>query len=449
MKKLLIAALLCVPLAAGAEVKPASPRFPYAKHIEKLDNGLTVVVVPMKTPGLMAWYSLVRVGSRNEVEPGKSGFAHFFEHMMFRGTKNVSQDARNAFLKEIGADDNGFTTDDFTCYTVFGSNTKMDELARIEADRMMNLSYSKPDFRTEARAILGEYNKSFSNPGLLMEEKLFGAAFTKHTYRHTTIGFLEDIKAMPEQYDYSLKFFGRYYRPDNVILVVTGDVNPDATLALVKKHYSPWAGKTNAAKLPAEPPQTKERRVEVPWDAETAPRFLMGWHTPAEDLSKMDSAVQLVLGELLLGSASPLYADLVLDRGLVESFGNGTYPHRDPNLFYFLTTYKKAEDEKEIRATIERQIAKLAAGEVDAKLLEDVKSAVRYGVLTGLETPNAVADQLVFTIGPNGDPEALEKSLSSLEKVGVQDVATFVKTHLTDANRTTATLVMKKKGGSR
>src|SRR5687768_12207678 len=127
MKRLVIALLACVPLAAWSETKSASPLFPYAKHVEKLENGLTLVVVPMKTPGLMAYYSLVRVGSRNEVEPGKSGFAHFFEHMMFRGTKKVSQDARNAFLKEIGADDNGFTTDDFTCYTVFGSSTKMDE----------------------------------------------------------------------------------------------------------------------------------------------------------------------------------------------------------------------------------------------------------------------------------------------------------------------------------
>lgn len=442
MKTLLLATML-------AATTPASPRFPYAKHVEKLDNGLTLVVVPMKTPGLMAYYSLVRVGSRNEVEAGKSGFAHFFEHMMFRGTKNVSQDQRNAFLKEIGADDNGFTTDDFTCYTVFGSSTKMDELVRIEADRMMNLEYGVPEFKTEARAVLGEYNKSFSNPTMVMEEKLFGAAFTKHTYRHTTIGFLEDIKAMPQQYDYSRTFFERYYRPDNVTLVVTGDVDPAKVLALVKQRYSPWKGKTQAAKIPAEPPQTKERRVEVPWEADTAPRFMLGWHTPAEDLAKTDVATQLVVGELLLGPASKLYEDLVLTRGMVESFANGTYPHRDPGLFYFLVTYKKREDEKTIRAAIDTAIAGLAAGQVDAKLVADVKSAARYSVLTALETPNAVADQLVFTIGPNGDPEALEKTLANLENVTVEDVTAFAKQWLVDTNRTSATLVPKKKGGSR
>src|SRR5688500_12462629 len=232
--------------SAFAQTNGASKFFPYPWTVDTLSNSLRVVTVPTEHKNLVALYIIVRTGSRNEVEPGKSGFAHFFEHMMFRGTKNVSQDARNAFLKEIGADDNGFTTDDFTCYTVFGSSSKMDELIRIEADRMMNLEYGVPEFKTEARAVLGEYNKSFSNPTMVMEEKLFGAAFTKHTYRHTTIGFLEDIKAMPEQYEYSRKFFERYYRPDNVTLVVTGDVDPAKVLALVKQQYLPWKGKTQA-----------------------------------------------------------------------------------------------------------------------------------------------------------------------------------------------------------
>ena len=450
---LLVAALA---LSCGAAAQPSSdagpttPRrslFPYQRHVEKLPNGMQLVVVPMPTTGLMAFYTLVRVGSRNEVEEGKTGFAHFFEHMMFRGTKKYPARVRDAFLQRIGADDNGFTTDDFTAYTVFGANTQMEELVKIEADRFRNLEYSRTDFKTEAGAILGEYNKSFSNPVRAMDEKLAATAFTRHTYRHTTIGFKEDIEGMPKLYDYSRLFLKRWYTPDNTTVIVAGDVDPEEISALVKKHYGDWKGKTASVKIPAEPAQEKERRVEMAWETPTSPRLMVAYHTPAQDLAKKDTAAQSVLGAMLLGPASKLYRELVLEKGTVQSLSNWTYDHRDPHLFVFIATLKEEKDRDEVFSAIEKEIASIASGKVDVKLLADVKSHVKYSLLTGLETPEDVAGALVFTMGPNGDPYAIDKELANLDAVTAADVAAFAKRWLVPSNRTVVNLTSK--GGTR
>ena len=223
-----IAAVISRPAAAAkpdVKAPPAggtttSQAFPFPVKEKTLANGLRVYVVAYDSPGLVAYYSIVRTGSRNEVEPGKSGFAHFFEHMMFRGTEHYSQDAYNAVIKEMGADSNAFTSDDLTVYHILAGKTALPRIVEIEADRFQHLQYKEPDFQKEARAVLGEYNKNASNPMEKMVETLYDNAYTTHTYKHTTMGFLKDIENMPNQFGYSRQFFDRYYRPDTVTLLV-------------------------------------------------------------------------------------------------------------------------------------------------------------------------------------------------------------------------------------
>ena len=192
-------------LSRPAEAQ-AGQAFPFPVKEKTLPNGLRVYVVPYDSPGLVAYYSIVRTGSRNEIEPGKSGFAHFFEHMMFHGTERYSLDAYNAAIKQMGADSNAFTSDDLTVYHILANKAALTKIVEIESDRFQHLIYKEPEFQKEARAVLGEYNKSSSSPFLKLEETLQNTAFTKHTYKHTTIGFLEDIKDMPNQYAYSKVF---------------------------------------------------------------------------------------------------------------------------------------------------------------------------------------------------------------------------------------------------
>ena len=186
--------------------------FPYKYSIDDLPNGLRLITVPTDYPNLVSLYIVVQTGSRNEVESGKSGFAHLFEHLMFRGTEKYSAEAYNEIFKNAGADTNAYTSDDRTVYHATFSKEDLDQIMMVEADRFQNLKVPEELFKTETRAVLGEYNKNATNPVNKLFEVLRDTAFQSHTYKHTTMGFLRDVENMPNQYDYSLEFFRRYYQ---------------------------------------------------------------------------------------------------------------------------------------------------------------------------------------------------------------------------------------------
>ena len=181
------------PRLGGIRLTSQKSAFPFAFSEKVLANGLRIFVVPYDSPGLVAYYSVVRTGSRNEVEAGKSGFAHFFEHMMFRGTERYSTERYNAEIKAMGADSNAFTAEDMTVYHILAGKSELAKVVEIEADRFLNLKYDEASFQKEARAVLGEYNKGSSDPLQKMDEALHDHAFAVHSYKHTTIGFVRDI----------------------------------------------------------------------------------------------------------------------------------------------------------------------------------------------------------------------------------------------------------------
>ena len=146
-------------LLAAAPSPSAKSALPFRIHQQTLANGLKVAVIPTGMPNLVSLQIPVSTGSRNEVEPGKSGFAHFFEHMMFRGTPTVNKDQWNGQLQRSGASQNAFTSDDLTNYHTLIAKEDLETWLRLEADRFQHLSYSEGDFKTESRAVLGEYNK--------------------------------------------------------------------------------------------------------------------------------------------------------------------------------------------------------------------------------------------------------------------------------------------------
>src|SRR6185503_5976627 len=167
--------------------------------------------------------------------------------------------AYEAVITKIGANTNAYTSDDLTVYHLKFAKEDLDQVVDIESDRFQNLSYSPPAFMTEAGAVYGEYRKNITNPTAQLNEKIQDLAYDQHTYKHTTIGFERDIKAMPQQFQYSLSFFRRFYRPENVVLLIVGDVDPEATVVLVRKYYGGWEkGYTPPAIVP-EPPQRAER----------------------------------------------------------------------------------------------------------------------------------------------------------------------------------------------
>ena len=204
--------------------------FPYRYQTHTLPNGLRVIFIHMSGSGLVSYWSVVRTGSRDEIEPGRSGYAHFFEHMMFRGTKKYPGPVYDRIVNGMGADSNAFTSEDLTAFHLTFAKEDLAKVIELEADRFQNLHYERPAFQTEAGAVYGEYRKDQTEPAFMLEEKLRDTAFDRHTYKHTTMGFEADVKNMPQGYEYSQTFFQRFYRPENVVLLVVGDFDPAAAL---------------------------------------------------------------------------------------------------------------------------------------------------------------------------------------------------------------------------
>jgi zinc protease len=445
----LAAATKALPKVAARPAK-AAPflAFPFPVEVKTLKNGLRIALVPYDSPGLVAYYTVVRVGSRNETEKGRSGYAHFFEHMMFRGTKAHSGEEYNATVTRLGLNTNAFTETDETVYHLYGPTRSLPVIIEYEADRFRNLEFTLEQFKTEAGAILGEYAKSASSPETLLSERLQEVAFDKHTYKHTVIGYLADIKAMPTQsgFDYARDFFKRYYTPDNATVVIVGDFDHDKTLKLLEANYGGWTGKLKAQPIAAEPPQKKARRAHVEWDQPTLQRTWVAWHAPgAADLK--GAALEQVLGAYLFGPTSPLYQDLVLTRQLVDGFDSTASVQRDPTLFGALARLKKDEDGPAVEKAITAAVAELTKGKVDAQRLSGVISNARYSAVLGLDKADAVAFTLAVSSAYTGDLNFQNKLYAQLEKVSASDLVAFARRWLVENNRVTVTLAAKKEAG--
>src|SRR4051812_44801167 len=213
----LLAWLFLAPASAQPPL-PSADILPFNATERELSNGLKVIVVPTGFPNLVSIEIPVQTGSRNEVEPGKSGFAHFFEHLMFRGTANTPPEKYRQIMARAGARDNASTSDDYTHYYATFAKEHLEPVLAVYADTFQHLQYSEADFKTEARAILGEYNKNSADPIRKILEVQRNTFYQAHTYKHTTMGFITDVENMPGEYAYSKTFFERWYRPENTTL---------------------------------------------------------------------------------------------------------------------------------------------------------------------------------------------------------------------------------------
>jgi zinc protease len=436
-------ALAALSPAASAAQQASGDIFPFKVHETTLDNGMRVLAIPYESPGTVAYYTVVRTGSRDEVEAGHSGFAHFFEHMMFRGTEKYPADRYNDLLKRMGADSNAYTSDDQTVYHIVGPASELATMMDMESDRFKNLKYAEDAFRTEALAVLGEYNKGASNPFQPMYEKLRDLAFTKHTYKHTTIGFLEDVKAMPGYYQYSLDFFKRFYRPENITLVAVGDIQPEKVFAMAKQYYGDWTKGYKTPDVQPEPPQTAAWSASLDWPNEVRPQFMVGYHMPAFSTENTDSAALDLIGQLLFSESSPLYQELVVDKQWVDFVQGGTDFHRDPSLFMIFARVKSDDLMPKVKETVDRYVADLQKQPVDPKRLERVKSHLRYAFALGLDTPGAVANQVATYIAISGDAGSINRLFQQYDKVTPADIQRVAREVLRNQNETMVTLSHK------
>jgi len=435
--RLLLAAWLCAMVTCSAGERKI---FPYPYDERDFPNGLRLITIPTDYPNVVALYIVVGAGSRNEVEPGKSGFAHLFEHMMFRGTRQFPPARYEAVLKAAGAASNAYTTDDHTAYHTTFSKEDLETILAMEADRFQRLEYSAEDFRTEALAVLGEYNKNSANPVSKLYEVLRDTAFDRHPYKHTTMGFLKDIQDMPNQYDYSLQFFRRYYRPEYTTIILAGDLALAQARELVGKHWGAWQRGDYRAEIPAEPPPAGPRANHVNWPSPTLPWVIAAFRGPAYSDVETDQVALDLIAQLGFSESSELYRKLVIGEQKADVLEAENPDRVDPYLFAVWARVKKEADLDYVREEILGTLESFRAKPVEAERLERVKRHLRYRFALSLRDSEAVAATVARYVALRRTPETINRVYELYEKVTPAEIQAAARKYFVDSGRTIVTL---------
>jgi zinc protease len=420
--------------------------FPFAYDQHDYPNGLRLVTIPTDTPNIVSLFIVVQTGSRNEVEPGKTGFAHLFEHLMFKGTKQYPNEKYEAIMKQAGAATNAYTSDDMTVYHATFAKPDLEQILTMEADRFMNLEYTEAAIRTESLAVLGEYNKNSAAPQQKLYETLYDTAFDKHTYKHTTMGFLKDVQDMPNQYEYSKQFFDRYYRPEFTTVIVAGDVSPEKTTEMVARHFSAWKRGSFQPSIQPEPPQTGPRQAHVTWPSQTLPWVVIAFKAAAYSDSEKDSAALDLITALAFAENAELYQRLVVKEQKVDQLSGDYSNHADPNLFVALARVKKESDVDSVREAILATINGFKDTLISVEKLDAVKKNLRYRFALRLDDPERVAGVAARYVALKRTPETINKRYQLYAEITPEDIRAAARKYFVENGRTSITL---SSGGSK
>ena len=389
------------------------PKLNFTTH--KLTNGLQVVLLEdhsVPVIDLQLWY---HVGGKDEL-PGHTGFAHLFEHLMFKGSAHVGTDEHSRIIEAIGGFDNAETADDTTNFFETFPSNYLERVLWLEADRMGSLNVDEANFKSERQVVEEERRMRVDNqPYGSIEEDLRAAAFTVHGYHHTPIGSIEDLnKATLEDVR---AFFNTYYKPNNATLVIVGDFNSDQALGWAKKYFEgiPASAKPIPRRAEPEPPQTAERTVDKSYTNTPLPAVVMGYKIPARyapDSYPLDLASNILAG----GESSRLYQSLVYkDRIAEEAAGFGNFTE-DPNLFWAYAIMNPGHTPQDGEKSLVAVLDGLKDTPVDAKELQKAKNQEISGFVLGRDTDEekAVAMAQAAVIGKN--PDLVNTELAALSE---------------------------------
>lgn len=425
---------------ATTSVKAENKVFAQDYVLEELDNGLRVMVVKTDYPDVVSLQIPVSVGSRNEVEAGKTGFAHFFEHMMFKGSEKFPQDVYSDILKNSGVDNRAYTTNDYTNYHLNFSKQHLETVLEIKGDIFQNLKYSESQFRTEALTVKGEYLKNNANPIRQLLSAVRNEAFEKHTYKHTTMGFFEDIEKMPDQMAYGEEFFKKFYKPEYVSLIITGDVDPNDTIELVKKHWGNWQRGDYVADIPVEPKQTAAKYLHKESEGLPGHWLLVSYKGPAWQPTEKDRAAVDLISQLYFSNNSALYQELVVEKQLASQMFTYNPETKDPGLLHVFVKVEKEEDLAKARDAINRTYAKARTELVDADKLANLKSNLKYSFVNGLDSSQAIASTLASYMHFERDPEVINQLYATADSISAEDIREIANKYFIDSGRTTVTM---------
>ncbi len=428
-------------VSAGAAPNASTlASLPIIRHT--LENGLRVVLSPdrtIPTVGISVYYD---VGSRNEVR-GRSGFAHLFEHMMFQGSANVGKGEHFQLILNRGGEMNGTTSEDRTNYYETLPSNELELGLWLEADRMRSLAITQENFENQRQTVMEERRQSYDNQPyskswLRINELTYQDYWP---YAHSTIGDMKDLENAP--LSAVQEFFDAYYAPNNAVLTLVGDFDPNEALALVKKHFAEIPSRAHP---PYEPgpltPQTEERTETMVDELAQLPAFHIAYHIPPArdpDHYPLD-ILSMALGD---GESSRLYQELVKKRELLSSLHVDTDSRRGPDLFSIWAVCAEGKDAAAARKVIFAEFEKVAKSGLTPRELEKAKNRVRSMFVFGLSSTlqrSLVLGQYELYFG---NAELLRGELDKYLAVTNDDIKRVASRYFSPQSRTVLDVVTK------
>jgi zinc protease len=429
----LLSVLAAIVLAAAASA--AQTKMPQMVFRDRtLKNGLRVLSVVDKsspTVAINVWY---HVGSKDDPD-GRSGFAHLFEHIMFKSTKNMKAEMMDRLTEDVGGQNNAFTQDDVTVYFETVPSNYLETLLWAEAERLASLTVDEENFKSERAVVQEEFRQSVLAPP---NGRLFYAldqkSFSAHPYKRPTIGSIEDLDAAT--IDDVIKFHNTYYRPDNATLIVVGDFDPKQLDAWVDKYFAAIP-KPNLS-LPRVQVKEPERAGEKRF-MEYAPNVpLKGvaftYLVPPEK-SEDAAALEMAAAVLSRGRSSRLYQSLVYEQQIAASASARADLREDAGIFQVLSFVANGKKPEDVEATLKAEIKKLQDVPVSAAELEKAKNQLVTSELRNRETALGKSQALGDAAVLLGDPNRVNTDLPKLLAVTAADIQRVARKYLTDNNR--------------
>ncbi len=435
----LVAAVSLTPVQAA--VRP--PKLPY--QISTLPNGLRVILSEDRSTPIVhvsLWY---HVGSKNE-RAGRTGFAHLFEHMMFKGSKNVEPEAHTSIISSVGGRANAYTTEDTTVFWQTLPAHYLPMVLWMEADRMATLRIDEESFKREREVVKEERRMRVENqPYGRLQEIILDNSFRVHPYKHPTIGSMADLEAasIADVRD----FHSTFYVPENATLTIVGDIDTAQALQLVTQYFGrvPKAAKPVPRDIPREPPMTAERRAVIE-EAWPLPAVVVAYHITYD--GHPDSYPLHILAKILSdGQSARIPRELIYNKRLaLSAFGSGNLIE-DPNLFYAVAIVQPGKTPQEAEAALIAEFEKLKTGGVTQQELERAQNQFARDYMLSRETNEEKAMHLAHAAVIHNDITTADGEFDIFMNTKVADVQRVARTYFNATNR--IVLHILPKGGSR
>jgi zinc protease len=433
-----VIAALRVPLQAA--VRP--PKLQY--QITTLPNGLRVILSEDHSTPIVhvsVWY---HVGSKNE-RPGRTGFAHLFEHMMFKGSKNVEPEAHTSIISSVGGRSNAYTTEDVTVFWQTLPAHYLPLALWLEADRMATLRVDEAAFRREREVVKEERRMRIENqPYGRLSEIIYDNTFVAHPYKHPTIGSMADLEAA--SIEDVRDFHSTYYVPENATVTVVGDFDSAQALQLVTQYFGrvPKAAKPVPRDIPVEPPMTKPRRVTVE-EAWPLPAVVVAYHIVYD--GHPDSYPLHITSKILSdGQSARIPRELIYNKRIaLSAFASGNITE-DPNLFYGVAIVQPGRTVQDAEQALIAEFDKLKTEGVTLHEVQRAQNQFARDYIVGRESNEEKALHLAHAAVIHNDIMTADGEFDIFMKITPADVQRVARTYFTENNR--IVLYIQPKGGA-